>query len=146
MFVQQISIFLENRSGRLYEVTRILSEANINICALCIADTVDFGILRLIVNDPQKAEEVLRESGFTVMKNNVLAVVMDNTPGSLFKILAVLKEDGMQVEYTYAFVEQSCENKKEAMVVLCIDNVDKGLKRLQESKINVVSPDVVYNL
>ncbi len=143
MYVEQISIFLENKSGRLCEVTRVLSENNINICALCLADTIDFGILRLIVNDPTKAEKALKDNGFTVTKNNVLAVYMGNTPGSLHKVLSVFKETDVQVEYTYAFIDHDYEK---AVVVLCIDNVEEGLNHLKNGGIEIVNPSEIYCL
>ena len=83
MLVKQISVFLENKSGRLAEVTRILGENNINISALSIADTTDFGILRLILNNPEKAEEALKENGFTVSCTNVIAIGVSDRPGGL---------------------------------------------------------------
>lgn len=90
MDVKQISVFLENKSGRLAEVTKILGENNIDISALSIADTTDFGILRLIVNDPDKAEKVLKENGFTVSSTNVIAIGVEDKPGGLSKALEIL--------------------------------------------------------
>ncbi|MFW6306199.1 MAG: ACT domain-containing protein, partial [Bacillota bacterium] len=83
MLIKQISIFIENKSGRLTEVTKILGHNNIDLIAISISDTTDFGILRLIVNDPNKAESVLKENGFTVNTTNVIAIAVDDVPGSL---------------------------------------------------------------
>ena len=106
MNVEQISIFLENKSGRLAEVTSVLSEAGINIRALYLADTADFGILRLIVNDAEKARRILKEHGFTVEKTKVVAIEVQDRPGGLSKILDTMKAEGINVEYMYAFVEK----------------------------------------
>jgi hypothetical protein len=108
MKVEQISIFLENKAGRLAEVTRILGEGGINIRALSLADTSDFGILRLIVNDHEKAKKILKEHGFTVGRTEVVAVEVEDRPGGLSSILQILYEAGINVEYMYAFVQQMC--------------------------------------
>ncbi|MBW2506652.1 MAG: ACT domain-containing protein, partial [Deltaproteobacteria bacterium] len=107
MKVDQIAVFLENKSGRLAAITRALSDSNINIRALSVADTADFGILRLIVDDTDKATEVLKDEGFTVGRAVVIAVEVADRPGGLAKVLAVLNEAGINVEYMYAFVEKS---------------------------------------
>ncbi|MGD9733743.1 MAG: ACT domain-containing protein, partial [Desulfamplus sp.] len=103
MRVEQISIFLENKAGRLAEVTAILRDANVNIRALSLADTTDFGILRLIVNDNQAAEQALKREGFTVGKTNVLAIEVADVPGGLNNVLDPLTSAGINVEYMYAF-------------------------------------------
>src|SRR6266581_5489302 len=99
MKVEQISVFIENKSGRLAEIARLLGEAGINIRALSLADTTDFGILRLIVNDAEKAKAVLKERGFTVSKTEVVAVEIPDRPGGLADLLQVLDEGGINVEY-----------------------------------------------
>ena len=103
MKADQISIFLENKSGRLAEVTDLLARSNINIRALSLADTADFGIFRLIVNDPVRATGVLKEAGFTIGRNEVVAVVVPDLPGGLAGILGTLQGKGINVEYMYAF-------------------------------------------
>ena len=107
MRVEQISVFLENKAGRLAEVTSILAEANINIRALSLADTSDFGVLRLIVNDNQKASDTLKNRGFTIGKTDVVAVEVEDRPGGLHKILEVLNSSQINVEYMYAFAPYS---------------------------------------
>lgn len=104
MRVEQISVFLENRAGRLAEITRVLGEAGVNIRALSLADTSDFGILRLIVSDNDKAKAALKERGFTVGKTNVVAVEVEDKPGGLNRILELLSNQSINVEYMYAFV------------------------------------------
>jgi hypothetical protein len=101
--IHQVSAFVENQPGRLSEITGALAARGINIRAFTIADTADFGILRLIANDPDLAVEVLRAINVTVKKTEVLAVRLDDTPGSMHKVLDALREDGVSIEYAYAF-------------------------------------------
>lgn len=103
MITKQVSVFLENKSGRLNEVTQILGEAGINISAFTIADTSDFGILRLIVSDPEKACEELKKNQFSVKSTDVVLVKTPNQPGSLSKMLRILSDGGSFIEYMYAF-------------------------------------------
>ncbi len=141
--VEQLSIFLENRAGRLAEVTKVLAEANINIRALSVADTSDFGILRLIVSDNEKAKKVLKENGFTVKKTTVVPVEVEDKPGGLHKILEILKEKNINIEYMYAFVQQSGKN---AVMIFRFDKTDEALKLLKERNIKVLTGEEIYNL
>lgn len=141
MRAEQISVFLENKAGRLFEVTRILAEAGINIRALSLADTSDFGILRLIVNDNNKAKEVLRERGFTVGKTDVVAVEVDDRPGGLHRILEVLFKANVNVEYMYAFVQQSGDN---AVIIFRFDNLDEAVKVLLQEGVTVIDGQKLY--
>ncbi|MFH1581440.1 MAG: ACT domain-containing protein, partial [Pseudomonadota bacterium] len=99
MRAEQISVFLENKAGRLAEVSAILAEADVNIRALALADTSDFGVLRLIVNDNQKAIQALKNRGFTVSKTDIVAVEVEDRPGGLNRILDILHRAGINVEY-----------------------------------------------
>ena len=135
MHVEQISIFLENKSGRLAEVTRVLSEAAINIRALYLADTADFGILRLIVNDTEKARRVLKDYGFTVEKTKVIAIEVPDKPGGLSGILNTIKDEGINVEYMYAFVEKSGEN---AIVIFRFDEFEKSIDILRQAGVRIL--------
>ena len=110
MKAEQISVFLENKSGRLAEVMRVLGAAQVNIRALSIADTSDFGILRIIVNDKEKALDVLKANNFTVSKTDVVAVEVPDSPGGLSKILDLLEAQKVNVEYMYAFIERHADN------------------------------------
>lgn len=139
--VEQISVFLENKAGRLAEVTRILSEAQINIRALSLADTSDFGILRLIVNDNEKAKRELKAQGFTVGKTDVLAVEVSDQPGGLHYILKILQKAGVNVEYMYAFVQQSGRN---AVLIFRFDNLQEALRILKENNVRVISGEKLY--
>lgn len=141
MRVEQISVFLENKAGRLCEVTRILAESGINIRALSLADTSDFGILRLIVNDNTRAREVLKERGFTVGKTEVVAVEVDDRPGGLHRILDVLFRANVNVEYMYAFVQQSGDN---AVIIFRFDNPDEALNILKQNNVTVIGGDKLY--
>lgn len=141
MRVEQISVFLENKAGRLAEVARILSEAGINIRALSLADTSDFGILRLIVNDNARAKESLRQQGFTVGKTDVVAVEVEDRPGGLYKILDILNRANVNVEYMYAFVQQSGSN---AVIIFRFDNLDEAVKVLQANGVTVIDGDRLY--
>ncbi len=143
MKVEQISIFLENRTGRLEEVTRTLTEAGVNIRALSLADTSDFGILRLIVTDCEKAKKVLKENGFTVGRTNVVAAEVKDTPGGLHKILSLLSSRGINVEYMYAFVQQSGKN---AVLIFRFDRIDQAIEALRENGIRIIPGDELYNI
>ncbi|HMK48843.1 MAG TPA: ACT domain-containing protein [Thermodesulfovibrionales bacterium] len=135
MNVEQISIFLENKSGRLAEVTRTLSEADVNIRALYLADTADYGILRLIVNDTEKARRVLKDKGFTVEKTRVVAIEVPDRPGGLSGILEAIKNEGINVEYMYAFVEKSGKN---AIVIFRFDELDRSINILKKADVRIL--------
>ncbi len=143
MRVEQISIFLENKSGRLAEVTDVLARNSINLRALSLADTADFGIFRLIVNDPEKTTRVLKENGFTVGKNEVVAVEVPDRPGGLAGILATLRGQGINVEYMYAFVQKSEGN---AVLIFRFDEIEKAVAALQRAGVRLLSGDEVQNL
>lgn len=133
MIIKQISVFIENRSGRLAEVTSIIAEAGCSIRALSIADTTNFGILRLIVDDSEKAEKALKEKGLAVSITNVVSVRIEDKPGGLAKVLQLLSENNFTVEYMYAFISKS---DNEAQVVLYIDNTVSADKLLTEAGLN----------
>lgn len=141
--LKQISIFLENREGRLWKAVNILSEAGTNIRALSIADTSEFGILRVIVPEPEAACKLLEENNFVVKVNDVIAVGISDEPGGLEKILKVLNEADVNVEYLYAFVKKHGE---QAIVVLRTEDVDAGLEVLKSENITILSPEKLYEL
>ncbi|MFW5837621.1 MAG: ACT domain-containing protein [Desulfovibrionaceae bacterium] len=143
MKVDQLSIFLENRSGRLAEVTKTLQDNKVNIRALSLADTSDFGILRLIVSDFDKAKAALKDQGFTVGKTNVVAVEVKDDPGGLHAILEMLGERSINVEYMYAFVQQSGAN---AIIIFRFDRTDQAIELLQEKGIKTIPGSTLYNL
>lgn len=143
MLIKQISIFLENKSGRLAEVTRVLASNNIDISALSIADTTDFGILRLIVNKPEIAEQILKENGFTVSCTSVIAISVPDKPGGLAAALDILDREGIGIEYMYAFVGKA---ESEALVILKVLESERAIKALGENGINVVPSSSVHRL
>ena len=143
MKVEQISIFIENKSGRLAEITRILGDAGINIRALSLADTSDFGILRLIVNDVEKAKLVLKDKGFTVSKTEVVAVEVPDRPGGLSAILQTLDAERINVEYMYAFVERCGGN---AVIIFRFDETDKAIATLTDKNFNILEGDRLYSM
>lgn len=143
MQVQQISIFLENRVGRLQQVAQTLAANDINIRALSLADTSDFGILRLIVNRPGDATRILRDAGFTVRENEVIAVEVDDRPGGLAHILELFSTAGISVEYMYAFVERKSDN---AVMVFRVESVPRAIKTLQDAGVSLLSNTDVCSL
>jgi hypothetical protein len=143
MQVEQISVFLENRAGRLADITRVLGEAGVNIRALSLADTSDFGILRLIVSDNDKAKAVLKENGFTVGKTSVVAVEVEDRPGGLSRILDILSKENINVEYMYAFVQHTGKN---AVIIFRFDDIDAAVKLLLNNNIKVLEGKTVYTL
>ena len=143
MKVEQISIFIENKSGRLAEVCGILGTAGVNIRALSLADTSDFGILRLIVNDTEKALQVLREHHFTVSKTEVIGVEVPDTPGGLSSILQILDRNNVNVEYMYAFVERSGGN---AVIIFRFDNVDEAISALTKNGVKILKGERITSI
>lgn len=143
MKVEQISIFIENKSGRLAEVCGILGDAGVNIRALSLADTSDFGILRLIVKDSEKALKVLREHHFTVSKTDVIGVEVPDSPGGLSTILQILDKNNVNVEYMYAFVERSGDN---AVIIFRFDNVDDAISVLTKNGINILRSEKITSI
>lgn len=141
MKVEQISVFLENRTGRLSDVTKTLEQNGINIRALSLADTSDFGILRLIVSDNEKAKNSLKEAGFTVGRTTVVPVEVEDQPGGLNKILEILSSNDINVEYMYAFVQQSGQN---AVLIFRFDRTDQAIELLQESNVKVLKGEELY--
>ena len=143
MRVKQLSIFLENQSGRLAEVLGALGQENINIRALSLADTSGFGILRLIVNDIAKAQDVLKGKGFTVRETDVIAVEVPDRPGGLAGILESLAAGGINIEYMYAFVEKSGQN---AVVICRVEDIDKAVESLKADGVKILTAQEVYAL
>jgi hypothetical protein len=141
--VRQVSVFLENKSGRLYEACKCMADAQVNIRALSIAETADYGVLRLIVNDPDKAMRVMSENEFTVSETEVIAVVVPDDPGGLAGVLAPLYEANVNIEYIYCFVEKS---GKSAIVVFRVEQLDQAIKALQVSGYTVMREDDVYRI
>jgi len=143
MQAQQISIFLENKAGRLSDVTKILSDSGVNIRALSLADTSDFGVLRLIVDNNAKAEEALRNGGFTVKTTPVVAALVNDRPGGLHGILELLTKAGINVEYMYAFVAQSGDN---AVMIFRFNKTDDAMAVLSENGVEIIDGEKLYTM
>jgi len=142
MIIKQITVFLENKKGRLTEVTRILMENNINMSALSIADTADFGLLRMIVDDPKKAEKTLKNEGFAIHINEVVCMIVPDEPGGLYRALDILTKNDISVEYLYAFSNDS----KSASVVIRTDEIEKTIEVLQKNQIKLVKASQLYKI
>ena len=135
MEIKQISVFLENNAGRLGEVTRVLAEAGINIRAISIADTADFGILRLIVNKWEEALKALKAANYTTRVSDVVAVEIEDTPGSLAKVMDLFRKTMVNIEYLYA----SLEGKSgKAVVIFKLEEHEKGLQIIKENGLPMV--------
>jgi hypothetical protein len=141
MLVKQISVFLENKSGRLAEVTRTLREKGIDIRALYIADTTEYGILRMIVDQPDAALEALNACGFTVNSTNVIAIAVPDRPGTLDDALETLSSSNISVDYLYAFVGRE---STDAIVVIRVENPQVALEKLEQTGIRVLGSKEVY--
>ena len=142
MSVKQISIFIENKKGSLAEVTKFIADKKINLKALSIADTQDFGILRIITDKPDEARDMLKNEGYTVTATSVLAVELTDAPGSMASILSVLSENNVSVEYTYAFMS-TVDNK--AYMIFRVDDNDKATKTLIAANIPVINQEDIFN-
>lgn len=143
MTVKQISVFVENKAGRLAELTEYLHQHDIDMRALSIAETQDFGIVRMIVNDAYKTSCILKEAGYVASITPVLAVEMPDEPGSLFRILKVLGDGGVSIEYMYAFLTRK---EATAYMVLRVENNEKAVDILNKNGIHVISQDVIAAL
>ena len=141
MAIKQLTVFVENKQGSLVDITDILSKHNINLRALSIAETQDFGILRLIVNDEATAEKILKEEGYLIKITDVVGVKIGDAPGKLTEALKVLSENKINLEYLYAFMART---EKHAYVVLRVENnevaetalTNAGFKLITEADIN----------
>ena len=140
MKLKQISVFLENRKGRLWKAMNVLSKAGVNIRALSIADTSEFGILRMIVPDPDMAKEILEKNNFVVKVNEVIAVEVVDEPGGLDELLGVLNKADINVEYLYAFVEKKTDK---AIVVIRTEDLDAGIETLENGGISILKANDV---
>ncbi|MCL2508358.1 MAG: ACT domain-containing protein [Oscillospiraceae bacterium] len=142
MTIKQISIFVENRAGRLADITGLLAESKIDIRALSIADTTDYGILRLIVNDPDQAVDVLRQSGMTVSATEVLGIKVEDIPGGFAKAIRTLSDKDISVEYAYAFITPDVGK---AYVIVRVENNASAADALKTAGITIISQEEIFN-
>ena len=143
MIVKQLSVFLENRAGRLAEVIGVLADGGINIRALSVAETADFGVVRMIVRDADKAHRLLKEHAITSAETSVIAVEVPDKPGGLAELLKLVASAGVNIEYMYAMLERRAEK---AVMIFRIDDAEAGLKKLQAAGVTVLPADEAYNV
>ena len=140
--IKQLSVFLENRKGRLKELTETLYQAGVNIRALALAESAEFGILRLVVDNPEKARSVLSAAGFTVKEQEVFAVEVEDRPGGFYQVVKLLSEADINVDYTYAFVGGG----ERAVLIFKVPDADleRALKTLSTGGVKLVEPLFFY--
>lgn len=143
MTTRQLSVFVENKPGRLAEITSVLAEEKVDIRAVSVSDTTDFGILRLILNDPDRGCEVLRQHGCTVSLTTVIIIRISDQPGGLAAPMKLLYENGISVEYMYAFLSKVQDN---ASVILRVSDSDRAVKLLSENGIHLISEEEIRNM
>ncbi len=139
--IKQISVFLENKSGRLVRVARVLGEAGINIRGISIADTSDFGILRLIVDQPDEAVKELKDKGIMATETEVIAMEVPDTPGGLARVLEYLQEAGINIEYLYSFIEKPTTN---AIIMMRVEKIEAALDVLKKNNVPIVGGERIY--
>jgi hypothetical protein len=135
MIIKQISIFMENTTGRLADVTNLLARAGINLRAISIADTTDFGILRMVADKPDEAVQLLKNAGFTARETDVIGVEVPDHPGELARIMALFRDEGVSIEYLYASLEH---REDKAVIVLKVDDINAGLAMLEKHGFSTV--------
>lgn len=140
MLIKQISVFVENKPGRLAEITSVVAQVGVDIRAMSIADTTDFGILRLIVNRPDDAEKALKQAGMTVSITHVIAIGIDDTPGGFATAVKVLAENNITIEYMYAFISR---DHKKAYVIIRVDDNQKAIDALN-GKVEILPCQEIY--
>ena len=143
MFIKQLSLFVENKPGRLAEITAIIAGAGIDIRALSIADTTNFGILRIIVDKPDEAERILREAGLTVSLTNVIAIGIPDVPGGFAQAMKALSDAEISVEYMYEFISR---DEGRACVILRVEDNTGAVKALQAGNVEILSAEKIYSL
>ncbi len=141
--LKQLSIFVENKCGRLTDIVELLGKGGINIRAMSLADTADYGILRLIVNDPQRAADLLKKEQYTMKITEVLAIEIPDEAGALANVLRMIRDAEITIEYMYAFLGKQDQG---ALVTLKCDDTEKAAALLQQNHVTVVKPEMVYGL
>lgn len=143
MQIQQLSVFIENKPGRLAEITKVLADSDVDIRAISVADTSDFGILRVIVDRPKEAVLALREHGMTVSLTNVLAVGISDEKGAFADVIKILANNGIDVEYIYAFVSR---DKGKAYVIIRTDKSARAAEALTQNGVEILTAEALYNM
>lgn len=140
MGIRQLSIFIENKKGRLAKIAKIISSAGIDIRAISVADTSGFGILRIIVDDPDRAKNVLQKSNIIVSVTNVIAVEIKDKPGEFYRVMSILSDNDIGVEYMYAFISRE---KNKAFIILKIENEDKAVEVLKDNDVCLLNKNQI---
>lgn len=143
MIIKQLSVFVENRNGRMLDIARTLAQNDIDISALSLADTSDFGVLRLIVDKPDKAKQALKEIGIVVKISDVIAIAMDDAPGGMAKALEVISNNGISIEYMYACIGKT---SGKALMVMRTEDTEKAEEILDVNGFGLVSPGDIYRI
>jgi len=138
MLIKQLSVFVENSTGELKKLTTLLAENGVDIRALSMADTTDYGVLRLIVGDPERAQKILRDNGKTVALTEVIAAMMEDKPGGLSKVMDIMAKENINIEYMYAFVNP---RSSDAFTVFRVEDNEKTINVLQKHGINIVTAE-----
>ncbi len=141
MIIKQLSVFLENKAGRLTELTGILGNAGINMTALSIADTSEFGIIRVVVSDPEKALQILKEHNFSVNLTDVVCLMTENQPGALARALELLSAERISIEYMYAF-----SIGERAFIIMKTEDINRTIELLRKNNIELLKADELYNM
>ena len=141
MITHQLSVFLENKSGRITEVLEVLGEENIRITALSMADTAEFGILRLIVSDPEKARDLLKKNDFTVNLTEVISVIAPNEASQYARVLKILSDLEISVEYTYAF-----STGDKSIIILRCSDTEEAIKALKSHEMELLRASDLYRI
>jgi hypothetical protein len=141
--INQISLFVENKPGRMAKVSKTLSDAGINIRALTVAEAGDFGVIRMVVDDPERGYHVLHGKGFTVSMTDVLAVEMKDIPGGLYEIVNTLGENGINIDYAYAFVTAKAQR---AMLILRVDDIVKARNVLSARGVKLATKEEIHSI
>jgi hypothetical protein len=136
MKIEQLAVFIENKAGRLANITTNLGEIGINIKAISLADTSEFGILRLVVDDPKHAKKILRDRGFTVSLTEVLAVKIPDQPGELGGLLQTIEKNNLNIEYVYGLTES---NRNHAVLIFSFDDLDQAVRVLTDENVTLIS-------
>lgn len=143
MFIKQLSVFVENKSGRLADIAAVVANAGIDIRALSIADTTDFGILRLVVDKPVEAEKILKDAGLTVSLTDVIAVGIPDKPGGFADAMRALANKDIPVEYMYAFVSRDTER---AYVIMRVKENDTAASILEQNGYEILTEENIYRM
>ena len=142
MFIKQLSVFIENREGRLEQVTEVLKQENINIVSVSLADTSEYGVLRMVVSEPDKGKQVLKESGFSAMLTDVIAVRLPHEVGMLQKLLQALSSADLNIEYMYALAT----GKDNASMIVKVSNAQAAIEALKKANLQVIRAEEAYSI